>query len=103
MQGPMSRCPVLRFRFKTHLYQSMSKLPFTQPYAFTVGIDVSKESPNACLIRTLDGQVFEQKFNNNPEGYKKMKIWLRQQGAQADSDMLACMEHTDLYTRRPVH
>jgi transposase len=81
----------------------MQKLPFNQVYAFILGIDVSKESLDACLIRTADGQVFEQKFNNNAEGYKKLKTWLRQQGSEADSDTLACMEHTGLYTRRLVH
>jgi transposase len=67
----------------------MQKLPFNQAYAFILGIDVSKESLDACLISTADGQVFEQKFNNNPEGFKKMKTWLRQQGSEADSDTLA--------------
>jgi transposase len=81
----------------------MQKLPFNQAYAFILGIDVSKESLDACLIRTADGQVFEHKFNNNAEGFKKLKTWLRQQGSQADSDTLACMEHTGLYTRRLVH
>lgn len=81
----------------------MKKLSFTQAYAFILGIDVSKESLDACLIRTADGQVFEQKFNNNPEGFKKMKAWMRQQGSQADADTLTCMEHTGLYTRRLVH
>ncbi len=80
----------------------MKKLSFTQAYAFILGIDVSKESLDACLIRTADGQVFEQKFNN-PEGFKKMKAWMRQQGSQADADTLTCMEHTGLYTRRLVH
>ncbi len=81
----------------------MKKIQLKVSYAFILGIDVSKESLDACLIRTQDGQVFEQKFNNNPEGYKKMKTWLRQQGSQADSDTLTCMEHTGLYTRRLVH
>jgi transposase len=81
----------------------MKKIQLQVNYAFILGIDVSKESLDACLIRVQDGQVFEQKFNNNPEGFRKMKAWLRQQGAQADSDTLVCMEHTGLYTRRLVH
>jgi transposase len=82
---------------------SMKKIQRTVNYAFILGIDVSKESLDACLIGRQDGQVAEQKFNNNPEGFKKLKTWLRQQGAQADSDTLVCMEHTGLYTRRLVH
>jgi transposase len=81
----------------------MKKTTLNLIYAFVVGIDVSKESMDACLIRKADGQVFEQKFNNNPEGFRKLKAWLRQHGAQADSDTLVCMEHTGLYTRRLVH
>ncbi len=52
-----------------------------QIYGFILGIDVSKESLDACLIRSQDGQVFEQKFNNNPEGFKKLKYWAKQQGS----------------------
>ncbi len=51
-------------------------------YAFVLGIDVSKESLDACLIRTADGQVLEQKFNNNSEGFKKLKAFCKQHGCE---------------------
>ena len=74
-----------------------------QAYSFMLGIDVSKESLDACLIRLQDGQVFEQKFNNNAEGFKKVKYWAKQQGSAMQADVLVCLEHTGLYTRRLVH
>jgi transposase len=74
-----------------------------QAYSFMLGIDVSKESLDACLIRLQDGQVFDQKFNNNAEGFKKLKYWAKQQGSAMEAEVLVCLEHTGLYTRRLVH
>ncbi len=43
----------------------MEKSEQIQPYQWILGIDVSKESIDACLIRQSDGQLFESKFHNN--------------------------------------
>jgi transposase len=74
-----------------------------QTYAFVVGIDVSKESLDVCLIRLTDKQLCYQKINNNLQGFQKMKLWLKQYGCELESETLVCMEHTGLYTRRLVH
>jgi transposase len=79
----------------------MKKL--SHPYQFILGIDVSKESLEICLIRLADGQLFHLKINNNMQGFQKMKTWLKSHGCELETDTLACLEHTGLYTRRLVH
>jgi transposase len=79
----------------------MKKL--SHPYQFILGIDVSKESLDICLIRLADGQLFHLKINNNMQGFQKMKTWLKSHGCELETDTLACLEHTGLYTRRLVH
>lgn len=81
----------------------MEKSEQTQPYGWILGIDVSKQSIDACLIRSTDGQVFENKFNNNSSGFRKLKQWCKQQQCECDAQTLCCMEHTGLYTRLLVH
>jgi transposase len=75
----------------------------THGYAFVIGIDVSKESLDVCLIRATDKQLCYQKINNNMQGFQKMKHWLKSYGCELESDTLVCLEHTGLYTRRLVH
>ena len=74
-----------------------------QPYLWILGIDVSKESIDACLIRQLDGQLFERKFHNNVSGFRHLKAWCKQMQCECDQQTLCCMEHTGLYTRLLVH
>lgn len=81
----------------------MEKPSYSQTIAFILGIDVSKDSLDACLIRCSDRQTLEGKFNNNPSGFRRMKAWLKQHGCQAAADTLCCLEHTGLYTRQLVH
>lgn len=81
----------------------MKKLVHDCPYAYVVGIDVSKESVDVCLIRVVDGAVFHQKVTNNLQGFQKMKAWLKSYGCELESDTIVCMEHTGLYTRKLVH
>jgi transposase len=81
----------------------MKTLFHSQNYAFVVGSDISKESLDVCLIRVADKQFCHQKFNNNMQGFQKMKIWLKGYGCELEMDTLFCMEHTGLYTRRLVH
>ena len=70
---------------------------------FVLGIDVSKDSLDVCLVCCGDGRQLSHKANNNPAGFRRMKSWLKQQGCEAGPETLACMEHTGLYTRQLVH
>ena len=81
----------------------MEKSEKTQPYSWILGIDVSKQSIDACLIRSSDGQIFENKFNNNLSGFRHLKRWCKLQQCECDAQTLCCMEHTGLYTRLLVH
>lgn len=74
-----------------------------QPHLWILGIDVSKESIDACLIRQSDGQLFESKFHNNVSGFRHLKAWCKQMQCECDQQTLCCMEHTGLYTRLLVH
>lgn len=81
----------------------MEKSEKIQLYPWILGIDISKQSIDACLIRSSDGQVFESKFNNNLSGFRHLKAWCKQVGCECDKKTLCCMEHTGLYTRLLVH
>lgn len=70
---------------------------------WVLGIDVSKDSMDACLIRQTDGQLFEQKFHNNLSGFKHLKSWCKEKQCECNEQTLCCMEHTGLYTRPLVH
>jgi transposase len=75
----------------------------SQTYAYVVGTDICKESLDVCLIRVADKHLCYQKFNNNMQGFQRMKVWLKSYGCELEKDTLFCMEHTGLYTRRLVH
>jgi transposase len=81
----------------------MEKSQQNQPYQWILGIDVSKDSIDACLIRQSDRQVFESKFHNNLSGFRHLKSWCKQMQCECDHHTLCCMEHTGLYTRLLVH
>jgi len=81
----------------------MEKRMPPQASPFILGIDVSKDSLGVCLTRKEAGVLHHQKFNNNREGFQRMKAWMKQQGCEAGKDTLACMEHTGMYTRQVVH
>lgn len=80
----------------------MEKAEQIQP-SWILGIDVSKESIDACLIRSSDGQLFESKFHNNMSGFRHLKRWCKQMECECDNSTLCCMEHTGIYTRPLVH
>lgn len=81
----------------------MEKSEEIQRRDWMLGIDVSKESIDACLIRNADGQIFESKFHNNLSGFRHLKRWCKETGCECDQGTLCCMEHTGLYTRLLVH
>ena len=74
-----------------------------QAPAFILGIDVSKDSLDVCLISCSDSRQLCHKLNNNPSGFRRMKAWLKQHGCEAGPETLCCLEHTGLYTRQVVH
>lgn len=79
-------------------------MPAQNPaYAFVLGVDVSKDSLDICLINVASGQIWAQKTNNNKEGFPRMKAWTKQQGCDLGPETLVCLEHTGLYTRQLVH
>ena len=81
----------------------MEKSSQIQSYGWVLGIDVSKQSIDACLIRNSDGQLFESKFHNNLSGFRHLKQWCKEQGCECNGTTLCCMEHTGLYTRLLVN
>ena len=81
----------------------MEKSEEIQRRDWILGIDVSKESIDACLVRNSDGQLFESKFHNNLSGFRHLKRWCKETGCECDQNTLCCMEHTGLYTRLLVH
>ena len=81
----------------------MEKSGEIQRRDWILGIDVSKESIDACLVRNSDGQIFESKFHNNLSGFRHLKRWCKETGCECDQATLCCMEHTGLYTRLLVH
>lgn len=80
----------------------MEKAEQIQP-SWILGIDVSKECIDACLVRSADGQLFESKFHNNMSGFRHLKRWCKQMGCECDNSTLCCLEHTGIYTRLLVH
>jgi len=68
-----------------------------------IGIDVSKESLDVCLINNTDGQLFNGKFNNNLSGFRNFKAWCKTHSCECNGQSLSCLEHTGLYTRQLVH
>ncbi|RNI27182.1 IS110 family transposase [Rufibacter immobilis] len=81
----------------------MEKTMQPQAPAFILGIDVSKDSLDVCLLDCRDGSQLDYKANNNPSGFRRMKARLKQHGCEAGPDTLCCLEHTGLYTRQLVH
>ena|SRR6266705_837512 len=72
----------------------MEKSEQIQPHVWILGVDVSKQSIDACLVHTSDGQLFESKFHNNLSGFRHLKRWCKEMKCECDSSTLCCMEHT---------
>ncbi len=70
-----------------------------EEYPFIVGIDVSKESLDACMIESISQQKHFITVGNTSQGYMKLKRWMKQLGNDDHSLTLFCMEHTGIYTR----
>ena len=71
-------------------------------YPFIVGIDVSKESMDVCMIEVSTHRHYTKCLTNTSEGYSKLKSWLKQHGNEDHERTLFCMEHMGIYTRNLV-
>ena len=60
-----------------------------------IGIDVSKETLDACLLRPT-GKSKSRQFANNPAGFQKLLGWV---GSLAAPERHFCMEATGAYSR----
>lgn len=81
----------------------MKKAESTQVnYPFIVGIDVSKESMDACMIEVCTQRQYSVVLTNTSEGYSKLKHWMKQHGNDYHEQTLVCMEHMGIYTRNLV-
>lgn len=49
-------------------------------YPFIVGIDVSKESMDVYMIEMATQRQYSICLTNTPEGYTKLKRWMKQYG-----------------------
>src|SRR5436190_18275824 len=63
------------------------------PNLALVGIDVSKLTFDACLLRSA-GPKLSAQFSNNPEGFAKLDTWLK---AHHATKVLAGLEATGPY------
>lgn len=68
-------------------------------YPFIVGIDVSKESMDVCMVEMVTQQEFTVCLSNTSEGYRKLNRWMKQHGNDAHDRTLFCMEHMGIYTQ----
>ena len=71
-------------------------------YPFIVGIDVSKESVEVCMIEVSTQHHYNTVLTNTKEGYVKLKKWMKQHGNDAHEHTFLCMEHMGIYTRNLV-
>lgn len=63
-----------------------------------VGIDVSKRTFDASLLRYADQQTTtHQSFDQSLSGYKAFIQWLKSNDVTVDNDVLICLEHTGIY------
>jgi transposase len=64
-----------------------------------VGIDVSKKTFDATLLRSADPQTtaIHQCFDQDIAGYKSFIQWLKNNNACVNDQMLICLEHTGIY------
>jgi len=63
-----------------------------------IGIDVSKKTFDAALLRSTDQlTTIHQSFNQNIQGYKAFVDWLKNNDVAIGQDVLICLEHTGLY------
>lgn len=68
-------------------------------FNFFVGIDVSKLTLDATILKPQSGKLHHKVTDNNDDGYKRLRNWLIAEHGVEFNKTLICMEHTGLYTR----
>jgi transposase len=67
-------------------------------YKFFIGIDVSKETLDVCLIEYNFPDVFKYlQIVNSSSGMKELFKWLKKMEAFTTSESVFCMEYTGIY------
>lgn len=61
-----------------------------------LGIDISKQWFDACLLVNLNEKARQHRFDNTFSGLRKLSEWLKTYGC-TPSNTLMCMEHTGTY------
>ena len=67
--------------------------PSTTPALPALGIDVAKDTLDACLL--IDARILQQRFANSPDGHAALFAWL---GAQGVAKALLALEATGAYS-----
>lgn len=63
-----------------------------------IGIDVSKKTFDAALLRSTDQfTTIHESFDQNMQGYKAFVQWLKSHDVTIGGDILFCLEHTGIY------
>jgi len=63
-----------------------------------IGIDVSKKTFDAALIKNFNRQIIiHAQFENTQQGLEAFTKWLKAQGVSMDDSTVVCMEHTGIY------
>jgi transposase len=71
-------------------------------YPLILGVDVSKERIDVCMIKMVNQCSHAITLANTSEGYIKLKRWMKQHGNDDHEHTLFCMEHMGIYTRNLV-
>ena len=76
----------------------MKKATMTKEFCNFVGIDVSKNTLDVCVI--ADNANTHQQYSNDEQGIKKMLSDVKQRKGSGICNTLFCFEHTGVYGRK---
>jgi transposase len=62
-------------------------------YPWVMGISLTADSIDICLLRTDDETIFTEHFNNNMTGFQMMRSWISACGNPDFSATLSCLEY----------
>lgn len=60
----------------------------------TLGLDISKKTFHASLLKTLDSKPLLRQFDNTPDGFAQLLAWLHEHGFTVGA---VCLEATSTY------
>ena len=67
-------------------------------FKFFLGIDVAKLTLDVVLFETKERTYLHQEFSNDKKGFSDLFRWLKHFDDQPAEQMVACMEHTGIYS-----